>query len=126
LAFSDQGANLWVTFRKAPFLRMWRLADGRPSPGGENPAPSAAVDLPGPAFALAFSPDEELAAIGLYGEIVLVHVPTRAVIARWKAPHGDEQFQGAVHGLSFSPDGGRLASTDITGGIWVWPLPGRP
>jgi hypothetical protein len=61
----------------------------------------------------------------VYREIVLVDTEAFAVVARWPAPNGTERHQDAVGGLSFSPDGRLLASTDVDGGVWVWPVPGR-
>jgi hypothetical protein len=116
LAFSARGNDLWVTFRQAPHLRIWNL-------DGPGDVPWHTADLGGPAFELAFSLDEKLVAVALYDEIVLLLAETRTEIARWKAPDGSERQKSAVSGLSFSPDGRRLTSTDVAGGIWVWPVP---
>jgi WD40 repeat protein len=116
LALPGDGDRLWVTFRREPYLRVWDLrAPGR--------GPVRALDTGGPAFGLAFSHDEQLVAVALYREIVLVRAATCEVVARWQAPNGGERLHDAVHGLSFSPDGRFLASTDVTGGVWVWPVP---
>lgn len=117
LALPGAGDRLWATFCKEPYLRAWDLRE----PG----RPPRCLDLGGPAFELAFSRDEALVAVGLYREIVLVDAGKFAVVTRWAAPNGTDRHQAAVHGLSFSPDGRLLASTDVAGGIWVWPVPGR-
>jgi WD40 repeat protein len=116
LALPGDGHMLWVAFRREPYLRVWDLR----TPG---PEPVRTLDTGGPAFGLAFSHDEKLVAVALYREIVLVRAATCEVVARWRAPNGAERAHGAVHGLSFSPDGRFLASTDVAGGIWVWPVP---
>jgi WD40 repeat protein len=115
LVLPGNGEQVWVTFRKEPYLRAWNLSE----PGG----PPRCVEVGGPAFGLAFSRDERLAAVALYREIVLVDAGAFAVVARWPAPNGTERHQDAVCGLSFSPDGRLLASTDVVGGIWLWPVP---
>jgi WD40 repeat protein len=115
LAFPEHGTELWVTLMREPHLRVWDL--NKPGPG-----PLHGVDLGSPAFQLRFSPDERLVAVGLYSEIVILLVATRTVLARWSVPNGTEQVRGPVGGLSFSPDGRLLTSTDMTGGIWVWPI----
>jgi uncharacterized protein (TIGR02996 family) len=115
LALPGSGKDLWVTFRQEPGLRIWNLD----RPGD----PPHTADLGGPAFELAFSPDEKLVAVALYDEIVLLLAETRTEIGRWRAPHGTERWRSSVCGLSFSPDGRLLTSTDVAGGIWVWPVP---
>jgi WD40 repeat protein len=117
LALPGDGGTLWVAFRKEPYIRVWDLR----TPGQ---GPVRTLDPGGPAFGLAFSHDEELVAVALYREIVLVRAATCEVVSRWQAPNGTERLQDAVHGLSFSPDGRLLASTDVAGGVWVWPVPG--
>ncbi len=116
LALPGRGDRLWVTFRREPYLRVWNLGEGRTDP-------VKTANLSGPAFSLAFSPDEQWLAVGLYRSIVLLRADTCEVRATWPAPNGVERYQGAVGGLAFSPDGGRLLSTDVAGGIWVWPVP---
>jgi WD40 repeat protein len=117
LALPGGGERLWATFRKEPYLRVWNLdaPDGLPR----------CVELGGPAFGLAFSKGEAMVAVALYREIVLVDAGTFSVVARWAAPNGTARHKDAVCGLSFSPDGRLLASTDVAGGIWVWPIPAR-
>jgi WD40 repeat protein len=115
LVLPGSGEVVWVTFRSEPHLRAWRLVD-------PEPQSMAAINLGGPAFHLAFSPDEHLVAVALYREIVLVRPETCEVVARWVAPNGSERLQGSVCGLSFSPDGRLLGSCDVAGGLWVWPV----
>jgi WD40 repeat protein len=115
LALPGSGEVLWVTFRSEPHLRAWRLV------GCESQS-MVSMDLGSPAFRLAFSPDEGLIAVALYREIVLIRAAEGKVVARWAAPNGSERHQDSVCGLSFSPDGRALASCDVTGGLWVWPV----
>jgi WD40 repeat protein len=117
LALPGKGERLWVAFRKEPCLRVWDLRATADGP--------RCIDLGEPAFGLAFSQDETLVAVALYREIVLVDVEGFAVVARWRAPNGTERHRDAVSGLSFSPNGRLLASTDVGGGVWLWPVPAR-
>jgi WD40 repeat protein len=111
LAFARSGRELWMSLRRAPELRAWSLDTGQPL---------FELVLSGPAFALAFSADERTLAVALHGELVLIDVARRAVIDQWAAPNGSASYRGAVCALSWSPDGQRLASGDVTGGVWVW------
>jgi WD40 repeat protein len=115
LALPGSGDTLWATFRKHPYLRVWDLTGAANQP--------RCVELGEPAFELTFSRDETTVAVSLYREIVLVSVGTCEVIARWQAPCGTERLRSPVCGLSFSPDGRLLASLDVAGGVWVWPVP---
>ena len=115
LALPGNGERLWVAFRREPYLRAWDLRATTQGP--------RCIDLGEPAFGLAFSRDETLVAVALYREIALVDAEAFAVVARWPAPNGTERHQDAVCGLSFSPDGQLLASTDVGGGVWVWQVP---
>jgi WD40 repeat protein len=116
LALSGDGQTLCVAFRREPCLRVWDLRI-------PDPEPVRTLVPGGPAFGLALSPDEKLVAVALHQEIVLVRAATCEIVCRWQAPNGTERLQGWVHGLSFSPDGRLLASTDVAGGVWVWPMP---
>ncbi len=65
-----------------------------------------------------------MVALALFSEIALVHVETMEVLARWRAPNGSAHHQGPVQGISFSPDGRRLASGDAGGGVSMWSVDG--
>lgn len=62
-------------------------------------------------------------ALALRHELALLDARTQRILAQWAVPTGTERYQGAPGGLAFSPDGRRLVSTDVAGGIWVWPVP---
>ena len=115
LALTDGGERVWVTFRNGPSLRAWDLRQVGDSP--------ICLDLGEPAFKVTFSRDEKLAAVALSREIVLLRAETVNVLARWTAPNGTDRHRSSVCGLSFSPDGCLLVSTDVGGGVWVWLLP---
>jgi hypothetical protein len=97
-------------------LRVWSLA-------GTAPERLPAAQLSTGAHAITFSRDERLAALALHHEVVLLDTHTQGILAQWAVPCGTERYQGAVVGLVFSPDGRRLISADVAGGIWVWPVP---
>src|SRR5262249_51774652 len=65
IALQGSGDMVWVTFRSKPHLRAWKL-------GEKEPQLIAELDLGTPAFHLLFSPNEEVLAIALYREIVLL------------------------------------------------------
>lgn len=115
LALTNGGERVWVTFRNGPSLRVWNLG----SAASESPV---CLDLAEPAFEVTFNRKEDLAAVALYREIVLVRAETMETLTRWSAPNGTDRHQSPVCGLSFSPDGRLLVSTDVSGGIWVWPV----
>ena len=115
LEFSPDCERLWVTYRKGPHLRVWRMND----PEDE---PFETIDLSEPAFQIAVSPDGKLLAIALYRHIVLLQASDYRRLACWSAPNGDDKMQSSVSGLSFSPDGRILTSTDVLGGVWLWPM----
>jgi WD40 repeat protein len=117
LAFCNNGESVWVTFwGREPYLRIWSLA-------GLSPERLPAALLSSGAHEIALSPDERLAALALYHEIVLIDTQTQAIVAQWPVPCGPERYQGPPRGLAFFPDRQRLISADIAGGIWVWPVP---
>jgi uncharacterized protein (TIGR02996 family) len=121
LLFTRDGEHVWVAFRSEPPLRVWDLT--------ETQAPLRRrgerwFDFASQAFEIAFSPRQTRVAVALYYEVLLLRADTGQVIARWEVPNGLERHQGAVDGLAFSPDGRQLATTDVTGGIWVWPVAG--
>jgi WD40 repeat protein len=117
LVFADGGDEVWMTCRGGAGLRGWKL-------GGAAPRPIAEVDVGEPAFELAFSPDRRLIAVALHAGVVLLRAGTLEILARWRAPNGGERIYDAVRGLSWSRDGRRLVTCDVSGGIWVWPIEG--
>lgn len=117
LAFRNNGGSVWVTlWGREPYLRIWSLA-------GPTPERLPAVQLSAGAYRMILSPDEQLAALALYHELVLIKTHTQSIIAQWAVPCGTERYQGPPSGLAFSPDSRRLISADVAGGIWVWLVP---
>jgi uncharacterized protein (TIGR02996 family) len=117
LAFFNNGESVWVTlWGREPYLRIWSLA-------GTTAEPLPAAQISTGVHQLAVSHDERLAALALHHELVLLDTHTQDVLARWAVPRGTERLQGPPGGLALSPDGRRLVSTDVAGGIWVWPVP---
>lgn len=92
---------------------VWDLVDGRPS--------VTLSAIPGPVLALAFSRDGKRLAVGSglparTGVVRVYDVPGGALLNEFDA-HGD-----VVSGLSFRPDGGRLASGSYDQTVRVWDL----
>src|SRR5262249_17296200 len=109
--------SVWVTlWGREPYLRVWSLA-------GPAPERLPAAQLSAGAHEITFSREERLAALALRQELVVLDTHTQGVLAQWAVPCGTERYQGAAVGLAFSPDGRRLISADVAGGIWVWPVP---
>jgi uncharacterized protein (TIGR02996 family) len=116
LAFFNDGDSVWVTlWGRDPYLRIWSLA-------GPVADPLPAAQLSTGAHEITFSRDEQLAALALHHELVLLDTHTQDIIAQWAVPRGTERYQGPPSGLAFSPDARRLVSADVAGGIWVWPV----
>lgn len=117
LAFCTNASSVWVTlWGRQPYLRIWALADSAPEP---LPAPQLSTG----AYGIALGKDEQLAALALYHELVLVDTDTRSILGQWAVPTGTERYQGPPSALAFSADSRRLISADIAGGIWVWLVP---
>ncbi len=99
-AGNDRHARLWDVAKSAPALTPWTY--------------------PNVAAAVAFSPDDRLAAIGGRGAVVeLRDVKTGKLVHQWQAYKGEGVW---VWNLAFSPDGKSL----LTGGSYaaqLWSVP---
>jgi hypothetical protein len=76
--------------------------------------PPRAVGTPGPAWAVAFSPDGGTLAYAVDEKIRLLHL---ASDTEWACP---ERVDGGVRTLEFSPDGALLASGGYRGNTRLW------
>jgi len=75
--------------------------------------------LGAPIYALAFSPDGTLLAVGgRAGEVAVYRTADGGKAAALKG------FEGSVHGLAFHPTNGRLAVAGFDGRVYLYALPG--
>jgi WD40 repeat protein/predicted Ser/Thr protein kinase len=71
-----------------------------------------------PVGALAWSPDSSLLAVGTdAGDLIFFDAATSTELVRLPA------HNGRLTGLAFSPDGSRLGTTGIDGGVIIWGIP---
>ncbi len=126
ITFRQNGQQVWVTFRGGPHLRVWNLETTPPQLLLET-------DLGGPAYHLAFSRDEQLVAVSLWREVVVLHSESFEILDRWEIPPQLHPGNG-VGMICFSPDHRLLGTVQEDlyedrdkllwhrGGISLWPV----